>query len=96
MCTKIGTGGDVTCQRGKPMRAMAKGLGLLPKAQCDLAEEQGQAREHAGLQQRWPRGSARLQRCQQRERADATGQPHRKAIAVAQQHAQQEGNRQRR
>ncbi len=59
MCTKIGTGGDIACQRGKPTRAVAKGLGLLPKAQCDLAEEQGQAREHAGLQQRRPqRGTA--------------------------------------
>ena len=96
MCTKIGTGGDVACQRGKPTRAVAKGLGLLPKAQCDLAEEQGQACEHNGLQQHWPQRGTVLQRCQQGERTDATGQPYRQAITMAQQHAQQQRNRQRR
>jgi hypothetical protein len=94
MCAKIGTGGDIARQRGQPTRAVAEGLGLLAQPQCDLAEEQGQAGEHAGLQQRRPHRGTALQRCQQGERADATGQPHRQAIAMAQQHAQQQGDRQ--
>jgi hypothetical protein len=94
MCAKIGAGGDIARQRGQPARAVAECLGLLAQPQCDLAEEQGQAGEHAGLQQRRPHRGTALQRCQQGERADATGQPHRQAIAMAQQHAQQQGDRQ--
>ncbi len=94
MCTKIGAGGDVARQRGQPAGTVAECFGLLAEPQCDLAKEQGQAGQHRGLQQRRPQRSTVQQRCQQGERTDATGQPHRKAITVAQQYAQQQGNRQ--
>ena len=96
MCTKIGAGGDVARQRGQPAGTVAKCFGLLAEPQCDLAKEQGQAGQHRGLQQRRPHRSTGRQRGQQCKRADATGQPHRQTIAMAQQHAQQQGDRQRR
>ena len=96
MCAQVGARGDVAGQRSQPARAVAKRLGLLAQAQRDLAEECRQPGEQARLQQRRSHCCALQQRRQQRERADATGQPYRQAITMAQQHAQQQCNRQRR
>ncbi|KAG1364693.1 hypothetical protein G6F61_013736 [Rhizopus arrhizus] len=88
MRAQIGTGGDIAGQCCEAAWAVAERLGLLAQAQRDLAEEQGQAGKQRCLQQRWPGRGTFQQRLQQRERANATGQPYRQAIAVAEQHAQ--------
>ncbi|KAG1456768.1 hypothetical protein G6F57_015030 [Rhizopus arrhizus] len=94
MRAQIGTGGDIAGQCCEAAWAVAERLGLLAQAQRDLAEEQGQAGKQRCLQQRWPGRGTFQQRLQQRERANATGQPYRQAIAVAEQHAQQYRDRQ--
>jgi hypothetical protein len=93
MRAKIGTGGDIARQCGQAAGPWPRASVCWPQAQCDLAEEQGQAGEHAGPAQRRPGRGTGQQRLPAGERADATGQPHRQAIAMAEQHAQQQGDR---